>query len=186
VTARVLTLTRELAERLLPQLIALDDLVREELAGGYSEERWGEGEFLAERPDKWRWSRVALDPTGEGERVAGFWIASRNAPHRAHTHRVAVEPAGRSARVGRSLGESVAANARREGVREMTLGVSAGNEGAARFYERLGFRRAAGEDLAGLLGSRSTVAEVGRDYYVTRSGHRAHLYVIDWGEEPTP
>jgi ribosomal protein S18 acetylase RimI-like enzyme len=55
---------------------------------------------------------------------------------------VSVDPARRGAGVGTSLVENVARLAREKGCRRAVLDVSIENEGATRFYERLGFRRA--------------------------------------------
>jgi len=141
---RVAPLDRPAAGRHAAALAALDAALAEELGAAYSHLRWREENFLKDVPGKWELSRLALCPDGS---VAGFWIAS-GAGADAHTHRVAVAPAHRKAGVGLAMFEALRAAARRRRHRRMVLTVSARNPGANRFYERLGFTRLRGGDLA--------------------------------------
>ena len=62
---------------------------------------------------------------------------------------IAVDPAKRSMGIGRVLAEGVVTGLGRSGVDEMKVVVGADNEGANRFYERLGFRLAAAIEVHG-------------------------------------
>lgn len=134
-TARLVVAAREVVAEHAGALAALDRSLCAELGEAYSEERWGEAEFLAERPAKFELSMLALSGTAP----AGFWIASLADAGRCHAHRVGVERAARGHGVGRELCEAVAARARDRGATAMTLHVAAANRAARSAYARLGF-----------------------------------------------
>ena len=76
---------------------------------------------------------------GDGTWV-GMAVGSRTGgQRRAHLYAMWVDPAWRTRGVGASLVREVLAWAGSWGARSVVLGVTETNEGAARFYERLGF-----------------------------------------------
>jgi ribosomal protein S18 acetylase RimI-like enzyme len=168
-------LDREAAERLLHEIIALDARVLEAMGDAYSDVGWGREEFMLDLPGKWRLSAWALAEDG---RLAGFWIASRKPGGVAHAHRVAVAAEARRRGIGRALFECARSLAARGRARSMALSVSALNPGAAAFYERLGFRRSAGDELPAVLGGEDGDGVLGPDVHEIRSGHRNHVYVL--------
>jgi ribosomal protein S18 acetylase RimI-like enzyme len=109
-------------------------------------ERWEPAHFLAERPDKWRWSRLLVDPEN---RVDGFVIASSKGDT-IHCHRVAVRSDRRSQGVGVELLRAVAEAGADAGVSLIACKVARKNERAIRWYRRLGFRTT-GEEPANQL-----------------------------------
>jgi GNAT superfamily N-acetyltransferase len=171
--AIVQPLERETVQRHAASLAALDRLVLDELGPAYSHLPWQEPHFLADLPGKWALSHLALDPDG---RLAGFWIASAPATD-AHTHRVAVARAWRSAGVGGALFEAVRAAARRRSARRMTLTVSRLNAGALRFYAGLGFSRLRGEALARFLGGKGRAGARRDDEIEEAHAGACHRYV---------
>lgn len=98
------------------------------------------------------WSRAALaQEIGRADsvvRVAALsgtvvgYAALRLAPGEAELLRLAVLPAARRRGTGRRLVDSVTARLDRYGVEHCFLEVREDNEGAMRFYERVGWRRA--------------------------------------------
>ena len=79
---------------------------------------------------------LVLEQDGEPAGYAGYW----RVPPEAQITTVAVHP-GRAGRgLGRWLLEALLAAARGEGLRRVTLEVSAGNKPALRLYERTGFQ----------------------------------------------
>jgi ribosomal-protein-alanine N-acetyltransferase len=120
-------LTREALSGCVDDLIALDRAALEEA--------WGSPEFLLELPGKWELSRLLLDGSG---RVAGFAIASIKSPG-IHIHRLVVSSELRGGGLGYAFLKSIAADAAARGVPSLTLKVGLSNDGARRFYEKLGF-----------------------------------------------
>ena len=125
-------------------LVTLDGAMVGELGEAYSHEAWGRGHFLRELPGKWALSHLVEDAQGT---VVGFWIASTSRSD-AHTHRVAVAKTHRRSGVARALFAAVRGAAAELGCGRLTLTVGRSNDGAARFYEALGFERLCGAALA--------------------------------------
>jgi ribosomal protein S18 acetylase RimI-like enzyme len=72
--------------------------------------------------------------------LVGMAVGSRTGKSlNAHLHAMWVDPAWRTRGVGSRLVDEVLAWARSWGSRSVILGVTENNDGAARFYERLGF-----------------------------------------------
>ena len=132
---RIERATRSTVTRHASALMALDAALRKELGDTYSDESWSAESFEAERPAKWRLSRLAF----EGQRLCAFWIASR-VNGDAHTHRVGVDASLRQQGVFRGLANEVHEEARRVGARRMTLYVTPENVVARHAYERLGYQ----------------------------------------------
>ncbi len=66
---------------------------------------------------------------------------------------IAVDPSKRSLGVGRALAEGIVAGLARGGAKEVKVVVGAENEGANRFYERLGFHHAGRMAVHGITAS---------------------------------
>lgn len=132
---RIERATRSAVLRHAPSLAALDADLRAELGKAYSDEPWTAEAFAAERPQKWRLSRLAF----RDDRLRAFWIASL-AGADAHTHRVGVHASCRGLGIVRALSDDVHEEARRLGARRMTLFVDPDNAEARSAYERLGYR----------------------------------------------
>ena len=96
---------------------------------------WTVANLLASRAGKWERSLIAY----ENDRPAGWAILS-NTEHGVHLHHLVVAPDLRS----RGIGELLVAEAlqRNSDEKLMTLKVHPSNEGALRFYKRLGFNEA--------------------------------------------
>ena len=95
---------------------------------------WSADHLLADRPEKWERSLIAC----EGDEPVGWAIVSRT-EHAAHLHHLVVAPELRGRRIGELLvTEALRRNSDRA---SLTLKVHPSNEGAIRFYDRLGFRK---------------------------------------------
>lgn len=104
---------------------------------------------------------ASLVATLDGEAVGQALIARRGSVSRLAA--MSVRPAWRGQGVGAALLDRVLADARARGDREMRLEVIEANEGAARLYERRGFRkgvRLAGYEVTGLSGAALDPREV--------------------------
>lgn len=98
-------------------------------------QRWERTHFTLDRPGKWELSLLAVDPAGH---AIGFVIASL-AGGGVHVHRLAVAPSMRGMGLGLRLLREVGEAAKLRSIPTMTLKVARENEGAIRFYRRLGF-----------------------------------------------
>lgn len=173
----VVTLTKNILLAYLPQIVELDALVLEELGEVYSEEQWGEKNFLFDLSGKWDYSRLALDEKNE---PCGFWIASAN-PHPlvgVYTHRVAVKKESRRRGIAGQMFLDVFNNARQNGFKRMTLSVSVLNVHAIAFYETLGFKKLFGEELMEFVRHKELKAKVVDDYLQEETGHRKLIYAL--------
>jgi GNAT superfamily N-acetyltransferase len=132
---RIERATRSAVTRHAESLATLDAELRAEFGDTYSDEPWTAQSFVAERPEKWHLSRLAL----QGDGVCAFWIASLVGED-AHTHRVGVHPSWRGRGVMRALANEVHEEALRLGVCRMTLHVSLENAVGREAYEHLGYR----------------------------------------------
>lgn len=126
------TLSRELAEQYIQQLVALD------VAGS----GWSRQQFLSELPEKWVWSRVAI----ASEAIAGVLIASQRAFDHVHIHELIVSQQLRRAGIGRRLIESLMNDAVSAiQIARVSLKVSTENRDAQRFYFANGFEESTKE-----------------------------------------
>jgi len=90
--------------------------------------------------DGWEGSTNRFVVSETQERWVGMAVGSRTADERdAHVYGMWVEPAWRRRGVGASLAMAVLGWARSWGARAVLLGVTERNDGAAEFYEQLGF-----------------------------------------------
>ena len=130
---------------------------------------------------RWRWTpkRVAASIRDAevnvlvgwvGANIAGFGIM-RYGDEDAHLDLLAVAPAYRRARVASQLLEWLEKCAVVAGIFNVTLEVRAENEGAQRFYERLGYRALA--QLPGYYQGVETALRMGRDLSCRPLDHRA-------------
>lgn len=88
----------------------------------------------------WEGASNALFVADDGERLLGMAVGSRSgAEPDAHLYGMWVEPASRTRGLGARLVERVLAWTRTWDARWVILGVTESNDGAAGFYEHLGF-----------------------------------------------
>lgn len=106
------------------------------------EAAFGEADWLA-RLDRWNGERGAGFPAIAGGRTCGIagCLLDTSDPATADLVSMWTAPEERRAGVGRVLVESVAEWCRQRGVGILRLMVTGNNEGAIRFYERLGLQR---------------------------------------------
>ncbi len=127
---RITRLDKDLARALAPRLLSF--------TADQSWETWSPDNLLDDRPLKWELSRVASEGPVSGGRPLGYAILSCVAPGQHHLHRLATDPACRGQGIGAALMKEAAQEARRHGA-TLSLKVHKTNDGAARFYRRLGF-----------------------------------------------
>lgn len=109
--------------------------------GGTFEEEVAHGEpEVVAWIEGWKGATNAMYLADADGELVGMAVGSRegSALH-AHLYAMWVEPAWRAHGVGSRLVQEVLAWARSWGSRWVTLGVTENNDGASRFYERLGF-----------------------------------------------
>lgn len=123
----MVVLTRELMEKHLSQLVAMDQNTHGE--------DWEERHFRFEANGKWEFSRLLVDQLG---RPAGFAIASIK-PAGIHLHRLVIKRDLRGKGLGARLVRELGVSARNRAVNQITLKVSYRNSRATAFYRRLGF-----------------------------------------------
>ena len=168
----LLTLEEPLLRMRAEELVALDAEAYEQAGDAYAETPWMASHFRQPLPEKFECSVLAT----RGDRVVGFWIASRRTDDVLYTHRVAVAGDQRGGGIGRLMFARVREAAGRIGARLLALSVNDANEPAARFYEGLGFRRVGGSRLVTLAAEWRLAGEVDGDVYRTPSGIRNRLY----------
>jgi GNAT superfamily N-acetyltransferase len=98
-------------------------------------EYWQQEHFLMELPGKWERSLVAIDDSGV---IQGFLVASLKGLRRVHINKLAVSPECRGKGIGERLIQAMLSDLPTFFC-SVTLKVYNDNEGAIRFYERLGF-----------------------------------------------
>lgn len=125
--AQLCTLRREDVRRHLGLLQAL--------AADIPGEYWGEEHFLCNLPEKWRLSFAAWSGNG----LEAYAILSRKSPARAHLHHLMVAAARRGQGLGTRMVADMERRVRDLGCSHLTLKVHESNDGARRFYARLGF-----------------------------------------------
>jgi ribosomal-protein-alanine N-acetyltransferase len=107
---------------------------------------------LIEHGLAWSWDEVRVEralrnrdcvvlAARDRKRVVGFAIMEFYAIH-AHLSLLAVQPGFQRRGIGRQLIEWLEASARTAGIFDIHLELRASNDGARRFYERLGFKDA--------------------------------------------
>jgi len=119
-------------------------------------EYWAAENFLAERPEKWRFSYYAC----RDDELAGYAILSRKAESCVHLHHFMVARAHRNQGLGdRMVGEFLS-RCQAAHVGSVTLKTQRTNSGAIRFYDRFGFKKIACEGeyivMAKLLDGRAS------------------------------
>ena len=137
---RVAPLGRELTERWADDLLALGS----DLDWDY----WTREHLLADRPEKWERSLLAL----RDEKPVGYAIVSRK-DTAAHLHHLVVAERARGAGIGARLTDELRAAACRDGLERVTLKVLRDSTAAQRFYLRLGFEHVAEEGDYDVLAS---------------------------------
>ena len=176
--AIVETLTKELAERLVGDLVRLDQLTLIQSGRDYCDESWAEQHFLMDVPGKWEHSVVALEPESG---LLGFVIASRS-PHSAvgvYLHRIATDPGIRGGALGRELLQALLDTAVRVDASRVTTSVSTSNAGGIRFFKRAGFRRLNGPEVTEIVHLRGMPSLVVGDCIQETTGHHKYLLGLD-------
>lgn len=116
-------LTQDRAEQLADELLAM--------TADVPWDDWDRGNLLSPRPEKWDLSLLAVD---SGMPV-GWAIASRTTAS-VHLHHLVVAPERRGSGVGAALVRHLVEKSKPTST---TLKVHPDNDGAVRFYRRLGF-----------------------------------------------
>jgi ribosomal protein S18 acetylase RimI-like enzyme len=177
-SVQILTLTRDLANLWLPQLLALDQAVWQKLGNIYSDESWGEEEFTRDLHGKWTYSALAIHE----KQLCGFWISSQKTPTVIYTHRVAIEEQRRQLGIGGMIFDFLLRKAVSDGLLTLGLSVSIYNNQAIRFYEKFGFVKVVGEKIYGFLDRKNLTIE--KDFYQVPSGQRNYLYILSLRDCP--
>lgn len=120
-------LTESFAREHESELLALGD--------DWPSHSWTAAHLLADRPEKWKRSLVALDPGGQ---PVGYAVASKR-DAAVHLHHIVVRPDQRGRGIGRSLTARIVAAARADLLAAVTLKVDAANYRAINLYRCLGF-----------------------------------------------
>lgn len=165
-TVRVAAHSKEEAGGFLPQLLEIDSHYQKTMGPAYGSDPWGRAQFLADRPMKWALSQFAWS----GDRLAGFWIASRTSPSRCQVHRVAVRESHRGLGVAQALAMHFVDTAQALGLREAMLEVACSNQEAIKFYADRGFAAVEGEGLVQYLAEKGRVAIVRQNRLVEPAG----------------
>lgn len=131
---KIVQITREFVEDNIDHLLDIEKTV--------TEERWAADNFLMELESKWDYSFAAVDD----DRIVAFLVCSVKGAN-LHIHRIVVLPEYRGHGLGLEMMERVFAGCPAANLRSMTLKVHESNLDAQRFYERMGFRRVAVEDV---------------------------------------
>lgn len=163
---RVAAHSKEEMAGFLPQVLEIDRHYQETMGPAYGSDPWDREQFLADRPMKWTLSQFAWS----GDRLAGFWIASRTSLSRCQIHRVAVRASYRGIGVAQALWGHFVDSARTLGLREATLEVACSNQEAIKFYADRGFAAMEGEGLAQYLAEKGRAAIVRQDRLVEPDG----------------
>jgi RimJ/RimL family protein N-acetyltransferase len=108
-----------------------------EQADQQPDDEWQSAARAASSGERRAWF-LAEDDRGE---PVGLVLGRRRPPHDCLLFSMWVDPAVRHGGTGRRLVQAVADWGARWGARRVVLWVILGNEGALRFYERIGFRR---------------------------------------------
>lgn len=124
---RIESLTSELASQRASEIAAIKS--------GIPDDHWEKANFLCDLPGKWDLSTLVLD---ESQHIAGYLIASRPDPCRAHLHRIVVAPEYRGSGLGTRLLNDLKSRANKLGLRRLSLKVGQDNEAAKRLYTRIG------------------------------------------------
>ncbi len=149
-------LTRTLAQDQAPRIL--------ELINSIPGRSWSRKELLAERPDKFRFSRVWLS----GDEVVGVVLASRKA-EAVHIHQVALDNQYRRRGLGRRAYSEIAGLADSDGLSAVTANCLNSDERALDFHRALGFASTGryrdpddGHDYLRLAATVKTILESGQ------------------------
>ncbi|MEV6930798.1 ribosomal protein S18-alanine N-acetyltransferase [Dactylosporangium sp. NPDC051485] len=104
----------------------------------FGEERWSAGMFWNELANGHHYL-VALDRSGDGERVVGYAGLAFSPPDEAWVQNIGVRKDAQRRGVGRRLLEALLGEARRRGARQVLLEVAVDNAAAQKLYARYGF-----------------------------------------------
>lgn len=163
---RVASHSKEEIAGFLPQLLEIDSYYQETMGPAYGSDPWDREQFLVDRPMKWALSQFAWI----GDRLAGFWFASRTSLSRCQVHRVAVRASHRGFGVAQALWVHFVDSARALGLREASLEVACSNQEAIKFYADRGFAAVEGEGLVQYLAEKGRVAIVRQNRLVEPGG----------------
>jgi len=122
----LMILTQQLAREQAPDLL--------ELINSIPGRKWSSGELLAERPDKFRFSRIWIGAEG----VVGLVLASRKGTA-VHIHQVVVPKLHRRQGLGRQAYGAIANQACEAGLATITANCLKTDKRAFEFHRALGF-----------------------------------------------
>ena len=149
-------LTRAMAEEQADRLL--------ELINSIPGRSWSRKELLAQRPDKFRYSRVWLS----GNKVLGVVIASRK-DEAVHIHQVALDNEYHRRGLGRRAYSEIAGLAASEGLSTVTANCLKSDKGALDFHLALGFASVGryrdpddGRDYQRLKAAVATILDLGQ------------------------
>lgn len=166
---KVITLTREIMEETVDQLVMLDRECIRDMGERFCTFPWERENFLRDLKGKWILSQAAFD---KDDILAGAWVASSTVPLVCHTHRVVVFDRFRGQGVADKLFQACKGKAREIGMRKMTVEAGCMNEGALRFYKKEGFSLLDPEQIAGYLKDRNRAAVIMSDHLQEEDGSR--------------
>lgn len=101
-------------------------------------EDWVEEHFLRDFPEKWHLSFAAWDVSD----VVAYAILSRKSTTQVHLHRLMVTESRRGQGMGAKMVKHMDRHVCGDGYTGITLKVHENNNGARRFYRRMGFKEA--------------------------------------------
>ena len=149
-------LTRTMAEDQADRIL--------ELINSIPGQSWSRKELLAQRPDKFRYSRLWLS----GSKVVGVVIASRK-KEAVHIHQVALDNEYHRRGLGRRAYSEIAGLAASEGLSAITANCLKSDKGALDFHLALGFSSVGrytdpddGHDYQRLKAAVATIVDLGQ------------------------
>jgi ribosomal protein S18 acetylase RimI-like enzyme len=177
----IVTLTKELVEQILPQIVTLDRNIINELGMSYSHIIWQRSNFLLDLPEKWRLSKVAFLK----KKLVGFWIASQKKKDYLYIHRVGVQKDVRRLKIGQKMFERILSEGKYLGLKNMALTVSVLNHGAIAFYEKDGFRKLSYSEIKKFLHDVGKKALVVNDKIRESGSHEYFVYTLCLSKKQT-
>jgi ribosomal protein S18 acetylase RimI-like enzyme len=141
---RIETLTEELMQQRVQDILVLEALFYRQFGLDYSHEVWTEKHFLYSLPGKWELSKVAID---EAANLVGFAIASHDGKEELRGHRGGVHPDWRPFGVWRALLDAIWTHGQRLGLKDVYFTVRVDNRQARLAYVFQGYRGLSNTEL---------------------------------------
>ena len=174
--SKVITLTKEITQKYLSQIVKLDSRLIEKMGTLYSNIPWNEENFLLDLKGKWDYSKIVF----KKENVIVFWVVSTIIPRNSHTHRVAIEPSCQGKGIGKIMFNSVIKDIIKvTTIDNMTLEVNTQNKNAIKFYENLGFIRMKKLQIKNYLLKKEREALIFNDFLREKDQSEFYIYKIE-------